>query len=412
MATTPQQNRTTGKFGEKTVVDKNTFEIKGIDTGTIYGKGRTLQEALALQTQGASGGTPTVSGRPDLYAVSPTAQESIKTIAGAAGQQVTPRVATLSELSQAKSGTLESFNKATGTTTTEAAPITSFADAVRETVNQSVETQKETVLNADENFDTQLLLQRGAIASAMLGETVTPEDLRWLNPTQQAAIRSGDKTLLEAQYIGVNTIINARKDVLEAERKAIEDEEAAALDKLKTLKSLGMLGAIDSESITTVANSLGLEEDALRTMIEDSDALQWELGKDANGNSIMYKFDPITGEYTSQVIQYKTKSSGGGGDSGVEVMSYEEFKELYGSMAKQSIEDPEMQALYDEYVAETFSNISDDYYFEQLTTGDRRNMLARNLNPSSVDNVKTYFAEEYSGDEASKEFKDWLGITE
>ena len=40
-----------GQSGEKLRIDKDTFEVIGVDSGKILAQGSSLTEALALQTQ-------------------------------------------------------------------------------------------------------------------------------------------------------------------------------------------------------------------------------------------------------------------------------------------------------------------------------------------------------------------------
>ena len=115
--------------------EKDTFEVIGEDTGTVYGQGESLAEALALQTQLQSGSTPSVSGRPDLFAIEPTLPEEI-----AAVEAGTARVATLDELEQARLGTLptleaEQAAKAAATATAAADASTSISSALESSVS-------------------------------------------------------------------------------------------------------------------------------------------------------------------------------------------------------------------------------------------------------------------------------------
>jgi hypothetical protein len=130
----------TMREGEATIVAKNpttgTFEIKGAQTGNVLATAPTEAEALALQTQRQSGGTPSVSGRPDLYAIEPTQAEKDATygqagasyVDQASGQTITPSVATPEQLNQATTGTLESFNTAQGIVETPTTTETTTTD--------------------------------------------------------------------------------------------------------------------------------------------------------------------------------------------------------------------------------------------------------------------------------------------
>lgn len=109
-------SRPTGGLSEATHIDKTTNEIVGSKTGTVYGKGSSLSEALAKQTQIQSGGTPTVFGRPDLYGTTPLSSEGQSFFDKSTQTTVTPKTATPEQLNQVNAGTLESFNKAQGLT--------------------------------------------------------------------------------------------------------------------------------------------------------------------------------------------------------------------------------------------------------------------------------------------------------
>lgn len=110
-------SKRTGRTGESLTINQTTNEVVGVSTGKIYGQGKNLQQALALQTQLQSGGTPTVSGRPDLYAIAPTANEKQSSYYDPSTKTtVTPKVATADELASNAAGTLASFNSSQGLT--------------------------------------------------------------------------------------------------------------------------------------------------------------------------------------------------------------------------------------------------------------------------------------------------------
>lgn len=44
--------------GEATVIDPNTFEVKGVDSGKVYGKGTNISDALRIQTTMSTGAAP------------------------------------------------------------------------------------------------------------------------------------------------------------------------------------------------------------------------------------------------------------------------------------------------------------------------------------------------------------------
>ncbi len=114
--TSPVSSSIKSRLGESTTINKITNEIVGAKSGKVYGKGSSLAEALAIQNQVTGGSTPTVAGRPDLYAPKPLTGEGQSFNEPSTRTTVTPRTATADELSQKLSGTLESFNKSQGLT--------------------------------------------------------------------------------------------------------------------------------------------------------------------------------------------------------------------------------------------------------------------------------------------------------
>jgi len=388
-----EQGTVTTKPEEATIIDQTTFQIKGVDTDQVYGVGRSLGEALAMQQQ-LLGGTPTVAGRPDMFATSPLAGETVSTVTGAGGQQVTPGVATLGQLDQVQAGTLPSFNAETGLKAAE-----TFNQAVTDTVQSAITTQRDTALDADANFDTQLQLQRGALYAALLDETIADEDLKWLTPAQQRAINAGDKDLIRSQIGGINSIHNARQDAAkEAEAKEAADQ-AAAFSLLNNLMSLGLLGGLSSEEIASMAGSIGVEASALEEMIAEqieSGGLEWQLGTE-NGNIIAYKFDPVTGAYESKVLKEGAGSGTPPPSSGLATqITYTEWLDIYSQEHSIST-DPNSQYLQDEYAKyltmNALSQMTDSYVLG-MVQDNWSDMISQGLVPTSVDDAKYYISQD------------------
>ena len=239
--TTPEQKRSVGRAGEGLTIDKNTFEIKGVDTGTVFGQGTNLQEALALQTAIQSGSSPTVAGRPDLLAVEQRPGIAVETITGAGGQQVQPTVATPDQLAQASAGTLPSFDAVTGAKPAVAPlvpslapeppkPPTNFADAMQATLKAGAEAKKAELLGAPDSYDNQILRQKAAMMSKMFGQDLTPDDLKWLTPAQSQAVLSGDETLIKAEIAALNTITTGRKEMKKEAAERADKQMALFLE--------------------------------------------------------------------------------------------------------------------------------------------------------------------------------------
>ncbi len=120
-----------------TTINQDTNEVLD-SSGKVVAKGSSLAEALAKQTQLMTGSAPNVSGRPDLFAVAPGANQKVESFADkSTGTLVTPTTATADQLSRASDGTLDSFNKSQGLTYMDGPtfkdlqPVLSEADLIR-----------------------------------------------------------------------------------------------------------------------------------------------------------------------------------------------------------------------------------------------------------------------------------------
>ena len=202
-------------------------------------------------------------------------------------------------------------------TTPSKAPVTAagaFVDLVRQKTQEKITAKREELLNAPDNYDTQVALQRGTLYEALAeGATaLTPEKLRWLSPDQQDAIRSDDKGLIKNSIIGLNSILQFRKDARDEEDAKKEKEDAKRLAQAET--TYGIYKDLGFEKLTDVQRAslettLGLPSGTLLTFAEDkTNGIDWELGTDVNGNKIKYRFDPYSGLYSSEVIEYKPKT--------------------------------------------------------------------------------------------------------
>lgn len=288
-----------GRTGETLTINQATNEVIGTTSGKVYATGSSLAEALALQTQLQSGGTPTVSGRPDLYAVAPTATEEQKPITGASGQAVQPTVATASQLQQASAGTLESFNQATTILTPEQQAV-KFAEQLKVTVGSGVEAGRESLISTpSESYDQLLIAQKAALNAWLLSEQLTPEDLRWLSPVQQEAIRSAKKQNVQAQVTAINYILNGRQELKDKEDAEKEKAETKAWARIETLQNLGLLATMPDTELQSMADAVGLTVEQLK-MIPANVAGQ--SGKTVTRTDT----DPTTGQEYTQIINIET----------------------------------------------------------------------------------------------------------
>lgn len=303
-----------------------------------------------------------------MYAVAPTAADKTQPLIDEkTGASITPTVATPDQLKQAAAGTLQSFRASTGATyldgptfqslkgtlteadivregdrislkpglTVEAikargttptssgaispvapspeAPVapqtpTTFDQAMRDAVSGGAKKGYETALGAPDSYDNQILRQKAAMMASMLGDNVTPEDLRWLSPSQQAAVRSGKKSAIEAELVGLNAIVTGRRDMRKEEADRQKQEERDALTRISTLSDLGLLGSLNDDALGKLSSQTGLDAEQLKKMRDDAKeagGIEWKIDTDIEGNLIKYRFDPVSGTYESEVIKKK-----------------------------------------------------------------------------------------------------------
>ena len=253
MPTSPQS---LGRTGEPLTIDQNTFEIKGTNTGKVYGKGTNLQESLALQQQIQGGSAPSVAGRPDLYAVAPKAEEKpFQPIAGPSGQIITPSVATPTQLAQRAAGTLPSFNSAyqpklPTAPTVELGREEAKATALKKAAELGAQKGLESRLYAGDSYDQQLLTQKAALLGSLFGERLTPEDLRFLSPSQQSAIRNADKSAIQAHLASLNSIAQGRKELRKEEQAKLDKQYKMMVDSGTPIENLpkGFLEQMDASA--------------------------------------------------------------------------------------------------------------------------------------------------------------------
>lgn len=180
-------------------------------------------------------------------------------------------------------------------------PAGKFVDEVNKRVATRVEEKRNELLNAPENFDTQLALQKGALTTALLEEatSLSPEELRWLTPQQRSAIDSGDKALIKSAMGGINTILQERKRLRDEETANKNLEEAKAFSKIETLRQWDLLGTTSTEELQALADASGLSLEQVKGLKPDLEARQTRvetIGTDNNGDPIKALIDSQTGE--------------------------------------------------------------------------------------------------------------------
>ncbi|KKQ98835.1 MAG: hypothetical protein UT24_C0034G0013 [Candidatus Woesebacteria bacterium GW2011_GWB1_39_12] len=231
---------------------------------------------------------------------------------------------------------LPSFT-ATGTpamtkpSTTPVTPEGQFTTALQNIVKDKIEAKRNDLLKPDDNLDTQLALQRGAFYAALVGkaDALTAEDLRWLSPSQQAAVRSGDKAVIEGAIVGLNSIMQTRKENKLAKNTAIEKANIAAMTKFNTLSELGMLDKLSEADQVKIESQLGLEPGAIKSMQGQDFVYKTSAG---TGNSII---ETKLNKQTGQVLSVRTI----GGTEGFVIPSAPVPKQTFEEYLKQKEEE-------------------------------------------------------------------------
>jgi len=160
------------------------------------------------------------------------------------------------------------------------------------------------------------------LASALLKETLTPQELRWLSPSQQAAVKSGDENLIRAARGGLNTILQGRMEQQEKEQarqdKLNAEAEAKTLAQAETTFNLyskyGLWDKLDDAAKIELETKLGLPPNTIQSIkkaTEETPDGTWELRSTDQGLAAVY-LDPKTGETKFNVV-VPAKATGGVG---------------------------------------------------------------------------------------------------
>jgi len=268
--------------------------------------GSSIGEALALQQQISGGSTPSLSGRPDVFAVQPTAAEvkaGIQDIVPQAGfDPVTPRIATGEELGNI--GDVQTF----AAEQELPAPELSFADKVRRTVETAKKEGREEKFSdtSSQSFDNQLLIQRGLLYKELFGDSLTPEELRFLSPAQQAAVREGKKDALQAELGGVNSILAGREDRRKEDEDRLEKEQARSDAQAETtfnvFSKIGFDKMSDEDRIL-LEGQIGLPPGTLSSFAETQKGgeFTFDVKSTERGGFIQFKKDK-DGQVVDQTV--------------------------------------------------------------------------------------------------------------
>ena len=305
--------------------------------------------------------------------------------------------------------------KATPTATPTTTGPVSYADALKSTLASGAKKGANDVLTAESGYDNQLLVAKSALVDAWMGSTLTPDQLRVLSPSQQAAVREGKKDAIGSAIAGINTIIQGRKDLHDEEEAKAEEAEAKALAKAETTFNLytqhNLWSQLSVEEQTALETTLGLPAGTIAGIAaEQASASDYDYKYSAGlGNSIV---ETVTDKKTGKLVSTRTIGSTGTGGGSTSTtsetsstgkLSKDDFTSAYIAQVGEDlfvspdIDNPEVKAqidaLYQEYVA-SFAE-TDTSILKLLSSTDKKKMIAQGLDPSDIEDVRTYFSSQY-----------------
>ena len=297
-----------------------------------------------------------------------------------------------------------------------------FVDVVQKKAAEQITAKRDALLNAPENYDTQIALQRGALFEALANgvSALTPENLRWLSPQQQQMIRDGKKDLMSSAIVGLNSILETRKD-LRKEEQARQDKlnteaRAEAKTALEIYSKNNLWDKVSEEERSKLESSLGLAPGTIGGMAS-KDGFTYELKPTERGGYVQFKFDSsgkLVGQEEVRASSARAGSTTTSTTGNPDAYDFKEFVTEFQKSARFSIDstpgstgEAELKKLYSQYQAEVESkNIatyingvaySPDAAKKAINSTDRQKMMLKGLNPDSVQDIKKY-VEEIKGD--------------
>jgi len=308
-----QKQGNQGKMGEGLKINPTTFEIYGANSGKVFGKGANISEANALATQMQSGGTPTVSGRPDLFAVAPTEKTGAfydKTLQ----KMVTPTTATPEQIAAVNAGTLESYAKAQGLTYLDGPTFNSLGGKL--TSNDLIDIDGRLFLKDGTTLEEVQARKASSTTGAPTNEvsvtqgSTTPEET--LNDSLSSPTTNSDlqalldkNTAAQNEYLATlgasadETAIKTQLADLRAQADEYQQSLQAGLDTIsdETIPMAfitGQQASLERRAQRTIANYASLEKNLLerlgieqedRKMDQEAAAQKYEF---AQGNIDLY----------------------------------------------------------------------------------------------------------------------------
>jgi len=194
-----------------------------------------------------------------------------------------------------------------------------YANALKEKVTTAVQGQREKLLSAPDNFDTQLAIKLGALRAGALGENVTPEELRWLSPSEQALIRSGKKDAIKAEMISIGTIMEQRRVQRADDEARVRQAQADTMTRFNTIASYNLFDRLSASERVSMETTLQLPTgsiDSIITQAQDDGEGQWEIRAGAGkGSFVAVRVNKNTGLLEVKGAYGTGIGSGGSGGS-------------------------------------------------------------------------------------------------
>lgn len=179
-----------------------------------------------------------------------------------------------------------------------------FTSTVTQQLEKAAKTVLDQKLGAPESFDNQLIRAQAAMYKTLLGESLTPEDLRWLSPSQQQAVRSGNEQIVKQELAATNFIRGERQKKKEEEEekkeRELERKEQLARENLALISENNLWGFLNEDTKKSLEDRLGLQNGTLDALGRQSQErnTKWEVRQTPDGGTAAFEIDAKTGQPT------------------------------------------------------------------------------------------------------------------
>lgn len=301
----------------------------------------------------------------------------------------------------------------------------SFTNTVIQKVTDKAKESLDQKLGASDSYDSQLIRAEAALLKIQLGENLTPEDLRWLSPSQQAAVRSGDDNLVKSERAALNFIRTEREKAKEKEEirkekelERIQQEQQKVLDITTNAFNIyaknNLWKNLSGAERIAMETTLGLPKGTIGAMANSgvAEEVEYEIRSLSKDRILQIKKDKKTGKILSQEVMNSAGSkplTPPKKDDDESILSKDAFLSaamteginLGNGMGSPDISSPKIQAqierLYQEYLnAMKAIQLSSGEVLrvkklkERLTKTDLQKMTSTGLDPNDAEDILTY----------------------